>query len=207
MAIDKIVASIDNEWFFRFGCTLVIGFCIWFAFSLLLHIMMCKKNPKDSFRIVMLFMYYPSRMSVLVWAPWLGGVAKQYKDSLGENLDSVNDLDDVNKCLDQYAQFDVNSIKSELEQGYNMMSFFYISMWICCCMLCVELLGWIVFGVNKCMNNVSKRELARNMNDKGSKADVVVVGGVAADPAQQALLAGQPMPPTLDANQQQAYAF
>ena len=63
------------------GLTLVVGFSVWMALSVLVYCLVKRKKVDDRFRIMTLFLYYPGRLSLLVWAPWLGFRAGNDQDN------------------------------------------------------------------------------------------------------------------------------
>lgn len=68
----SVTSKIDNNFYHRMGITLVVGFTIWIVMSIGVYFIVKSKKVDDRFRIMTLFLYYPGRLSVLVWAPWLG---------------------------------------------------------------------------------------------------------------------------------------
>ena len=72
MLSDSVTSEIDTEFYKVMGYTLTIGFSSWILLSIVVYCIVKTKPINDRFRIMMLFLYYPGRISVLIWGPWLG---------------------------------------------------------------------------------------------------------------------------------------
>ena len=71
-----ITTEVENLKLFRLGVTIVSIMCFWFVLSLGIH-MCClgKYNAKETSTWMVSVMYMPSRISFLVWGPWVAAVS------------------------------------------------------------------------------------------------------------------------------------
>jgi len=86
MQTASLNSSIDNEFYKRMGLTLTIVFILWSVMSVLVYCLIKRKDIDDRSRIMMLFLYYPGRLAMLVWAPWLGYRAGNDQTTAEANL-------------------------------------------------------------------------------------------------------------------------
>lgn len=87
IATPTVNSSIDTTFFYRMGLTLVVGFTSWFVISFVIHVVALRKfEPKKTAEMMIYVMYMPSRISFLVWGPWLAGKAGENLSDLADNL-------------------------------------------------------------------------------------------------------------------------
>lgn len=92
------------------GLTLVVGFTLWIVTSVLVFCLVKRKQVDDKFRIMVLFLYYPGRLSLLVWAPWLGYRAGNDQGNATENLTRLANFEMVNGCVDIMQKYNTASV-------------------------------------------------------------------------------------------------
>ena len=107
----KAVSQLFGSFYRKLGLTLTITFSVWFALSLGIFFFVRKKEVNDRIRVMTLFLYYPSRLFFVVWAPWMAILAQQDLDSNQDNLREVQTFDDINDCADGYAPYETGPIK------------------------------------------------------------------------------------------------
>ena len=106
-------SSVDTLFFYRIGLTLVIAFCSWFGLSLVIHIFALKSfEPKKTAEWMIYVMYVPSRISFLVWGPWLAARTGKNLTSLHDNMTQVDKMAIVNECADAQSQINIDPIES-----------------------------------------------------------------------------------------------
>ena len=101
MLTPTTTTKIDTGFFRRMGLTLVVIFSGWFAFSLIIHFAVLRNyEPKKTAEWMIYVMYVPSRLSFLVWGPWLQGKAQHTWDSLNDDQNEIDKMQIVNDCAD-----------------------------------------------------------------------------------------------------------
>lgn len=101
MATPTVNSSIDKQFFRSMGITLVTMFTIWFALSLGIHILVLKKyEPKETAEWMLYVMYVPSRLSFIVWGPWLQARSSQNWSNLQDNKAMIDKMSIINTCGD-----------------------------------------------------------------------------------------------------------
>lgn len=96
MLAPDVNTEIDALFYKRMGLTLTVGFILWIVLSFLVYFIIKSKPVDDRFRIMTLFLYYPVRLSLLVWAPWLGFRAGQDWSDASEKVDLLDSYEMVN---------------------------------------------------------------------------------------------------------------
>lgn len=144
----------------------MIGFCCYFTFCLLLHCFVIKKEAvKRQYELTNYIMYFPSRISFIVWGPWLATLSGTNLNTVENNIALVDEVNVMNKCLDQYSRVDTDAVSSELNEAKTELNVIYVTFWVICALFCAELVVWIVYGCYYCMERSSSRHLMRNHCD------------------------------------------
>ena len=101
MATPTVTSTIDTVFFKRMGITLVCAFSVWFVVSLGVHLFILKsEDPKKNAEWMIYIMYVPSRLSFIVWGPWLQARAGSNWSDLKDNQTEIEKLAIVNTCGD-----------------------------------------------------------------------------------------------------------
>ena len=161
-AISKsvVVSEIDNEFYYRLGLFLVCMFTSWFVLAFLVLFLTWKKERGDRFRIMTLFMYYPTRLSFVVWGPWLVIKAKPSHTDADDNLYTAKVLQKVSDCTDEYTNYDTSAIQSNLVGQGDQMFAIMICFWTSLSLSLVELVFWIIYWTRSRMDAVAQEEFA-----------------------------------------------
>ena len=97
------------------GMFVTIGFCCWVTLSVFVHIVgLGKEDSKKTCEMLNWIMYLPSRLSFLLWGPWLAGECGRQLSEVNDNIDKVDNLLKVNSCLDKYSEIDVDTVADQL---------------------------------------------------------------------------------------------
>ena len=159
-------SKIDTGFFRRMGVTLVVIFSGWFALSLITHIAVLRNyEPKETAKWMIYVMYVPSRLSFLVWGPWLQGKAQRTWESLNDDQNEIDKMQIVNDCVDKYSQIDIQPIQDQLDTGLDSMHTIYVTIWICWALAIVELIVWVIYMVYVCSNRVNREHMKEHLED------------------------------------------
>lgn len=141
-------------------------------------------------------MYVPSRISFLVWGPWLAARTGKNLTSLHDNMTQVDKMAIVNECADAQSQINIDPIESQINEGLDELHIIYYTLWTCWALLLVEFLCWMVYGTYHCMTRAERDAKRHNLGIDEynymvvqSNNDGKMIVGV-----PQAPMIGQPQP-------------
>ena len=167
----QVVSEIDNDFYKTLGLVLLITFCVWFVLSIGMLFLTRKKEVKDRFRIMTLFLYYPSRLSFLVWGPWMFFEAMGDQNDANDNLDTAKAFDIMNDCTDEYQMVDTGDIKSNLSDIQWETKALMILFWVCVGFTLCELVFWIIFCTLGKMNKTAGEHLDESRSHSQSRSE------------------------------------
>mmetsp|Transcript_47874 Transcript_47874/g.63323 ORF Transcript_47874/g.63323 Transcript_47874/m.63323 type:complete len:218 (+) Transcript_47874:1060-1713(+) len=173
MKASSVTTGIDTVFYRRMGLTLVIGFTLWIAMSVGVYFIVRSKKVDDRFRIMTLFLYYPGRLTVCVWAPWLGYQAGNAQDETSSNLEKLNNFEMVNQCVDSLQKYDTGAAFDTLNDANSTMHTLYVCFWIAISFIFAEFLFWVVFAVDARMSRIARDHLGEDL--KGNPDDKTVI--------------------------------
>ena len=86
-------------------------------------------------------------------------------NTVEENITLVDEVNTMNKCLDEYSRVDTVEVSSELNEAKTELSAIYTTFWIICVLCLFEFIVWVVYGCWYCMDRSSSRHLERNYSE------------------------------------------
>ena len=150
----------------------MIGFCIWIAAGFALHCTVLKKYEfKRQNLLLNYIMYFPSRISFAVWGPWIAKLAGSNLQAVNDNIQLVDEVKIMNKCLDQYSRVNVDQVSSELNEAKRELKAIYVTFWFILGLIVMELLVWVVHGCKAAMEKTRKHHMERNLSDCSTTYD------------------------------------
>ena len=91
MATPSIVTEVQTLKLFRLGVTVVSIFCIYFFVAMLIHFCAFKSlEPNKISEYLIYMMYVPSRLSFIVWGPWIANLAEPALEQVSEGQGLVD---------------------------------------------------------------------------------------------------------------------
>lgn len=77
--------------------TITIGISFWFFLCLVVHLCALRSyDTKRTTETMIYLMYFPSRMTFMVWGPWLGGLVGDNLTTINDGLDNISNFDKIN---------------------------------------------------------------------------------------------------------------
>ena len=108
VATPTVKEQVNKTFFKSMGITLVVMFSTWFVVSLCVHVFVLKNyEPKETAEWMVSVMYVPSRLSFLVWGPWLQSQASKGWKSLNANKSQIDKMSIINQCADAQSQINI----------------------------------------------------------------------------------------------------
>ena len=144
--------EMDSDLFNRMGKFIVIFFTIFIVAAILLHLVLLRSFTTQKKAYWFLWaVYIPSRITYVVWGPWLGARCNLNLTNMEDNL---NGFKMVNECGDEYTKIDVESVQSGVDSLYPLWRLFVVTNFL----ILFECLFWIMYWVRKCSDKPSQNK-------------------------------------------------